>query len=205
MLFGDSRRFDDASDPLMSTEVGNESVNRNSRSFSRGPLAYHMLCIQIYRGLTAAYRKCGAPYQTSTLVMPELSAAHSRSLITQHAPDKDLSDLLDDAPSGPNPPSPSKSNLILPPRFFLPSGERAETHSSQCVQDVEVFLTTDTMQSGRGEYYGSTSPQRLVEFAIEFHDGAKSEPMPFEERFKNRRGEFWEVQDVSLFSALRHP
>ena len=112
---------------------------------------------------------------------------------------------LDDIPSQPNPPLPSPSNLILPPKFFLPSGERVETRSSQYVQDVGTFLVTNAVQSGRGEYYGPMSADRLVDFALEFRDGTEYKPVPFEEMFQNRRREFWGVQDVSLPWALCHP
>jgi hypothetical protein len=124
----------------------------------------------------------------------------------QHAPDQDLSDLLDDPPSRPNqPPSSSSSSFILPSRFFLPDGGGAGTYPSQGVQDVEAFLAYNAAQNGRGEYHGSASVHRLVELALEFRDGVKCEPMPFEERFSNRRREFWEVQDVSFLSAPCDP
>jgi len=61
------------------------------------------------------------------------------------------------------------------------------------------------MQSGRGEYHGSMSVYRLVEFALEYRDGTKCESMPFEDRFPNRRLEFWEIQDVSSHLTLRSP
>lgn len=113
-----------------------------------------------------------------------------------------MSDLLqDDVPGGPNSLPSGSNNSIIPSRFFLPSGERVEAHPSQRVQDSEAFLIANTVQKGRGEYYGSTSDYRLVEFALEFHDGVKCEPMAFEDRFPNRRREFWEAQDVSFLLA----
>ena len=116
-----------------------------------------------------------------------------------------MSDLLDDAPSRPNPSPSGSSNFLLPSRFFLPGGERVETHPSHGVQDSEVSLIANITQSGRGEYRGSASVYRLAEFALEYRDGAKCEPMPFGDRFPNRRLEFWEVHDVSLLFALYDP
>ena len=125
-------------------------------------------------------------------------------IITQYAPDQDLSDLLEDIPT-PNPLSPGESNLIFPSRFFLPSGERVEAYPSYGIQDSEALLTANPMRSERGEYYGSTSVYRLVEFALEYRDGAKCEPTSFDYRFPNRRPEFWEVQDVSSLFRLCNP
>ena len=112
-----------------------------------------------------------------------------------------MSDLLDDAPSRPNPSPLGPSDFILPSRFFLPGSERIETHPSRSDQDSGVSLIPNIMQSGRREYHGSTSVYQLVEFVLEYRDGARCEPMPFEDRFPNRRPEFWEVQDVSLLLA----
>lgn len=123
-----------------------------------------------------------------------------RLFIIQHAPNQDLNDLLDDAPSGPGLPPSGSGNLILPSRFFLPSGEHAGTHSSHGNKDYGVLPAANPVQNGRGEYYGSTSIYRLVEFALEYRDGAKCEPMNFEDRFPKRRREFWEVHDVSFLS-----
>lgn len=119
--------------------------------------------------------------------------------IIQYAPGQDLDDLLDDAPSRTSPPPSGSGNLILPSRFFLPSGERVETRSSHGNQSSGVFPTANAAQNGRGEHYGSTSICGLAEFALEHRDGVECEPMPFEDRFPERRREFWQVHDVSLF------
>ena len=125
-------------------------------------------------------------------------------IITQHAPDQDLSDLLDDVPT-PSPPPPGAGSLILPSRFILPSGERVEACPPYGIQESEVFLTPNPARSERGEYYGSSSVCRLVDFALEHRDGTKCEPMTFEYRFPNRRQEFWEAQDVSFLFMLCDP
>jgi len=125
--------------------------------------------------------------------------------ITQYAPDQDLSNLLDDAPSKPDPSPSGSGNLFLPAKFILPGAEHVGTYNFQDTQDVEAFLTTNTAQNGRGEYHGSTSAHPLVEFALEFRDGVKCEPMSLEDRFPNRRQEFWEVQDVSFLLGCTIP
>lgn len=125
--------------------------------------------------------------------------------LSQHAPDKDLGNLLDGDPGGPVLPPPGPSNPILPSRFLLPSSERVDNRPSQGAKDVEVFIIADTVQRERREYYGSASVYGLVESALEFRDGAKFRPMTFEDRFPNRRREFWEVPSVSLPSVLCHP
>ena len=193
--------------PPVPTEVGNESVNHCSRALGRRSLAYCMLCTQVHRGSTAAHHKCGESHKTSESRdhgALQSAVVDLSLIITQYAPDQDLSDLLEDIPT-PNPLSPGESNLIFPSRFFLPSGERVEAYPSYGIQDSEALLTANPMRSERGEHYGSTSVYRLVEFALEYRDGAKCEPTSFDYRFPNRRPEFWEVQDVSSLFRLCNP
>ena len=130
---------------------------------------------------------------------------HTVADLSQYAPGQDLGDLLSGGPGGSNLSPPAPSNPILPSRFLLPSGERVDTRPSQGVKDAEVYPIADTAQRERGEYHGSASVYGLVESALEFRDGAKCRSMTFEERFPNRRREFWEVQYVSLPSVLYHP
>jgi len=162
-----------------------------------------MLCTQVHRGLAAAYHQCGASHKASKWY--QSPPQHIVADISQYAPGQDLGDLLDDDPGGPSLPPPGPSNPILPSRFLLPSGERVDTHPSQGAKDGEVSPIADTAQSERGEYHGSASVYELVESALEFRDGAKCRPMTFEERFPNRRREFWEAQCVSSPLVMCHP
>jgi len=180
--------------PLVSAEVGNESVNRGSCDLNLGPSLTTCCALRYIEDLqlriTSVERliklvSAGALRSAQSLIYP------------QYAPDQDLNDLPDHDPGGPSLPPPGLSNPILPSRFLQPSGERVDTRPSQGAQDAEVSPTAGTAQSVRGEYHGSASVRGLVESVLELRDGARYSTMPFEERFPNRRREFWETQYVS--------
>lgn len=189
----------------VSAEVGIESVNHHSRDLGRGPLLTTCCALRYIEDLElriasmeGLIKRVSQEYQRS----PQ----HAGIDPPQHVPDQDLSDLLDAATGAPSRPNLRPPNdPALPSRSLPPSGRRVDVHRFRGIQDFEVSLTTDTAQGERGEYHGPASVYGLVESAIEFHDGMRCDPMPFQERFPNRRREFWEVQYVSLFMALCHP
>lgn len=164
-----------------------------------------MLCTQVHRGFTVAYHECGASHKAGKLGQgcqshPQFAVAD----LSQYAPDQDLGNLLGDTSRHGLPP-PGQGNPILPSRFLLPSGERVDTRPSRGAKGSEVSPIADTAQCERGEYHGSASVHGLVESALEFRNGAKCSPMTFEERFPNRRREFWEAQHVSSLLVFSIP
>ena len=188
----------------MLVEVGNESVNRSSCDLTVGPLL--TICCAL-RYIEDLQLRITSVERLIKLVSQgyQCPPQHTVADPSQYAPDQDLGDFLDDDRGGPSLPPPGPSNPILPSRFLLPSGERVDAHPYQGGKDAEVFPTVDTAQRERGEYHGSASVYGLVDSALEFRDGAKYRSTVFQERFPNRRREFWEVQYVSLPLVLCYP